>query len=134
MPLIIGAAILAAVFVVLGSSMAAAGTLTIRTPSLVPDPDGFLNCRIEARGPRPLDVVAKIVTGDGSDVTDFGTSFRTSPTERRDGYSAEETAGSLRDEARACIVTVRNALRPRVRVILSAHDASGSVTASVRVP
>ena len=46
-----------------------AGTVTVRTPSIVPDADGYVYCRVEARGPRPLKIVAKVVTTARADVT-----------------------------------------------------------------
>ena len=128
------AGVLGAVLVVLGSGGAAAGTLAIRTPSLVPDTDGYLYCQVVAHGPRPIEIVAKIVTAVGTDVTDFGTGFRASPVATRDGYYAEETAGSLDDGARMCTVTLKGARRRDVDVTLTAHDAGGNVVATVQAP
>jgi len=126
------AGILGAMIAVLAAGVAEAGTLTVRTPSIVPDPDGYLNCRVEARAPRPIEIVAKIVTGTGTDVTEFGTGFRASPAATGDGrYYAEQTAGSLQDGARACSATVKGARRGDVSVTLTAFDASGNAIATV---
>jgi hypothetical protein len=125
------AGILSAMIAVLGADVARAGTVTVRTPSIVPDTDGYLYCRVDARGQRPIEIVAKIVAADGTDVTEFGTGFRASPAATGDGYYAEQTAGSLQDGARACSVTVKSARRGNVNVTLTAYDASGNPVATV---
>jgi hypothetical protein len=128
----ITAGILSATIAVLGANVAEAGNVTVRTPSVVPDTDGYVNCRVEARGPRALEIVAKIVTTDGTDVTEFGTGFRASPAATDDGqYYAEETAGSMHDGARSCTATLKNARRAEIQITLTAYDASGTAVATV---
>jgi hypothetical protein len=125
------AGILSATLLVLVANVAAAGTLTVRTPSLTPDADGYLYCKVDARGQRPIEIVAKIVASDGTDVTEFGTGFRASPAVTGDGYYAEQTAGSQNDGARSCIVTVKAATRGNTTVTLTAYDAAGNQVATV---
>jgi len=109
-----------------------AHALTMSTPSLVPDPDGYLQCTVRATSSTPMKIVATILSGDGTNVTEFGTGFRASPAATGDGlYHAEETAGSLNDGARSCKATVTGARRKDVRVTLEAHDGNGNVTATV---
>jgi hypothetical protein len=126
------AGILGTMIAVLGAGVARAGTVTVRTPSIIPDTDGYLYCRVDARGPRPVDVVAKIVATDGTDVTEFGTGFRAGPAATGDGYYAEETAGSMNDGGRSCTVTVKGARRGDVHVSLTAYDASGNAVTTVQ--
>lgn len=127
------AGIFGAMLMVLGAGIAEAGTVTVRTPSLIPDADGYLNCRVEARGPRQLTIVAKVVTAAGADVTEFGTGFRASPEATGDGrYYAEETAGSMHDGARACIATITGTRRGDIDISLTAFDASGNALATVQ--
>jgi hypothetical protein len=126
------AGILGAMIAILGAGLAEAGNVTVRTPSIVPDTDGYLYCRVDARGPRAMEIVAKIVTANGAIVTEFGTSFRASPEATGDGrYYAEETAGSMNDAARSCTATVRNARRADVNISLTAFDANGNQVATV---
>jgi hypothetical protein len=126
------AGILSATLTVLGASAAHAGTITVRTPSVTPDADGYLYCRVDARGPRPIEIVAKIVTVDGTDVTEFGTGFRAAPSVTGDSYYGEETAGSMQDAARSCTASVKGARRGDVQVTLTSYDASGNVIATVQ--
>jgi hypothetical protein len=127
------AGILGAMIAVLGADVAEAGTVTFRTTSLVPDPDGSVYCQVDARGRRPIDIVAHVVTTNGANVTEFGTGFRASPEATGDGsYYAEETAGSLNDGARACIVTVKGARRGKIHVSFTAYDGSGNPVVTVQ--
>jgi hypothetical protein len=126
------AGILSTMIAVLGAGAAEAGTVTVRTPSVVPNADGYVYCRVEARGPRAIDIVAKIVAADGSNVTEFGTGFRASPAATGDGYYAEETAGSFQDGARSCTATVRGTRRGEVEISLTAFDASGTPVVTVQ--
>jgi len=126
------AGILGAMIAILGAGVAEAGNVTVRTPSIVPDTDGYLYCRVDARGPRPMEIIAKVVTATGAIVTEFGTSFRASPEATGDGrYYAEETAGSMNDGARSCTATVRNARRAEINISLTAFDANGNPVATV---
>ena len=126
------AGIFGTMLVVLGAGIAEARTVTIQTPSIIPDADGYVYCRVEARGPRPLEIVAKVVTAAGADVTEFGTGFRASPAATGDGrYYAEETAGSMYDGARSCSATITGARRGDIDVSLTAFDASGNALATV---
>ena len=126
------AGILGVMIAVLGAGIAEAGTVTVRTPTMIPDAAGYVYCRVEARASKPLGIVAKIVTGAGADVTEFGTSFRATPAATGDGrYYAEETAGSMNDGARSCSATVTGARRGDVTITLTAFDASGNALATV---
>jgi len=128
----ITAGIFGAMLVILGAGIAEAGTVTVRTPSIIPDADGYVYCRVEARGPRPLEIVAKVVTAAGADVTEFGTGFRASPAATGDGrYYAEETAGSMHDGARSCSATITGARRGDIDISLTAFDANGNALATV---
>jgi hypothetical protein len=127
------AGIFGALLLVVGSGIAEAGTVTVRTATIVPDADGYLYCRVEARGSRPVEIVAKVVTTTGTDVTDFGTGFRASPAATGDGrYYAEQTAGSMDDGARSCVATITGARRGDVDVSLTAFDASGNALATIQ--
>ena len=106
--------------------------LTLQTPSLVPDPGGYLYCRVVATSTTPIGIVASLMSGDGTNVTEFGTGFRASPAATGDGlYYAEETAGSLNDSARYCKAAVTGARRVDVHVSLTAFDANGNPTSTV---
>jgi len=128
----------AAIAITIGLGLAApsaargASSLTITTPSLTPDPDGYLYCTVEASGTKPIAIVATVMTDASQDVTEFGTSFRASPAASGDGlYHAEETAGSLNDLARYCKASVTGARRRDVHVSLTAYDVNGNPTATV---
>ena len=126
------ARIFGATLLVLGARTAQAGTLTVRTPAIVPEPGGYVYCRVDARGPRPVQIVAKVVTATGADVTEFGTGFRASPAATGEArYYAEETAGSMHDGARSCVATVTGARRGDVDVSLTAFDEGGNAVATV---
>jgi len=126
---VIGLALVAA------PSASAAGTVRVRTPSLVPDPNGYLECRVVVTSPTAIGVVAAIRTSNGLNVTEFGTGFRASPAASGDGlYHAEETAGSLSNRARYCTATVTGAARDDVHLTLTAFDANHEAIDSVRLP
>jgi len=111
------------------SAYAGPRALTVTTPSLVPDPDGYLYCRVVATSTTPIGIVAAIVSSDGTDVTEFGSGFRASPAATDDGrYYAEETAGSLNDSARYCTASVTGARKRNVQVSVTAFDANGEPT------
>jgi hypothetical protein len=60
----------------------------------------YLFCNVEATSATPIGVVAKIVSRDGTNVTDFGSGYRASPAAADDGlYHATETAGSIDERA-----------------------------------
>jgi hypothetical protein len=126
------AGILSATIAVLGANVAEAGTVTVRTPSVVPDADGYAYCRVEARGPRAIEIVAKIVTPDGTDVTEFGTGFRASPAMTGDGYYAEETAGSFHDGTVSCTAWVKGTRRGEIQISITTFDASGNPVVTVQ--
>ena len=111
--------------------LAGGRTLTIKTPSLAPEPAGYLLCTVVATGSGPISLTATVRQDDGSNVTDFGTSFRASPDVTGDGYLAEETAGSLVDGARYCRVTADGTQRRNIQITLTAYDANGAPGASV---
>ena len=114
------------------AAFAGGHAITVRTPSLVPDPGGYLNCKVVATGAAPIGIVAHVIAADGGDVTDFGTSFRASPSATADGkYYAEETAGSLADTARSCRAEVTGARRSDITITLQAVDAAGNPGATV---
>ena len=129
----VGVAVATIGLVLVGGPSAYAGGRTVRvsTPPLTPDPNGYLYCKVVATSSTPVGIVAAIIAGDGTKVTDFGTGFRASPAATGDGYYAEETAGSLADNARHCRATVTGARRPDVQVSLTAFDANGRPVATV---
>jgi len=57
----------------------AARALTLITPALVPDADGYLYCDVVAESATPIGIVAAIVSRDRATVTEFGSGFRASP-------------------------------------------------------
>ncbi len=110
----------------------AARALTLITPALVPDADGYLYCDVVAESATPIGIVAAIVSRDRATVTEFGSGFRASPAATGDGlYHAEETAGSFDDIARRCTATVTGARRGDVHASLTAFDANGVPIATV---
>ena len=114
------------------SAYAGPHPLTVQTPSLAPDPGGYLYCRVVAASTTPIGIVAAIMSSDGTNVTEFGTGLRASPAAPGDGlYHAEETAGSFNDSARYCKATVTGARRRDVHVSLTAFDANGNPTSTV---
>ena len=120
--------------VVLAVGGSAQAGITIRTPSLTPDPNGYVQCRVTATSTTPIGIVAAVMTADRTNVTEFGTGFRSSPAANADGlYHADETAGSFNNVARYCKATVSGARRRDVTVILTSYDANyvpiGSVQA-----
>ena len=116
-------------------SASAAGTVRVRTPSLVPDPKGYLECRVVVTSPATIGLAAAIRTSNGLDVTQFATEFRASPAATGDGlYYVEKTAGSLSNRGRYCTATVTGAARDDVHVTLTAFDANHEVIDSVHVP
>ena len=114
-----------------------AADVTVITPSLVPDPKGYLQCDVNATSTTPIAIVAVIKTKGGADVTDFGNGFRASPAATGGLYYAEETAGSLSNRARYCEVTVTGAQSDDVHVTLkactTAADGSSKCTNTIAV-
>ena len=107
-------------------------TLTLSTPSLAPDPNGYLYCKVVASSKTPIGIIASIRGEDGTNLTEFGSGWRVSPAATTDGrYYAEETAGSMNDGARFCEVTVVGARKRDVHVSLTAFDANGNSVATV---
>jgi len=119
------------VLAVAAPAYAGGRVVKMRTGSVDPDPNGYVNCAVSATGGLPISLVATVRAPDGTDVTDFGTSFRASPAATGDGYRAEETAGSLTDGACYCQVKADGARRSDIDVTLTAYRADGSVLASV---
>jgi hypothetical protein len=119
-----------------GSPVHASGRkVTVRTPSLVADPAGYVYCKVEAKADRLVQIVASINAADGVNVTEFGSSYRVSPEASTDGlFHAEETAGSFNDGARYCKTTVTGARHSDIKVYFTAYDAAGNVVGSVQVP
>src|SRR5690349_21067880 len=72
-----------------------AADITVITPSLVPNPNGYLECKVTATSTTPIGIVAVIKTRSGENVTDYGNGFRASPAASGDVYRADETVGSL---------------------------------------
>jgi len=104
----------------------------VRTPSLTPDPNGYLYCNVVATSDTPIGIVATVDTDDGTNVTEFGTGFRASPAATGNGmFHAEETTGSLADNARYCKATITDARREDVTVSLTAFDANNTPVATV---
>jgi hypothetical protein len=116
------------------SAYAGAG-VTLRTPSLVPDPKGSVECKVTATSPTPIGIVATIRTSSGANVTEFGAAFQATPAATGDGlYYVEKTAGSLNNRARYCTATVTGAQSGAVHVSLTAYDANHNVIDSIEVP
>ena len=126
------AGILSATIGVLGGgNVAEGGTITVRTPSVVVDVDGYSYCHVEARGSRPIEIAARIVTPRGTNVTEFGSSFRATPEVTGDGYYAEETAGSLQDGTVSCAASVKGAHRRDVTISITTFDAGGNAVDTI---
>ena len=117
-----------------------AQAFTLRTPSLVPDPDqvpgdpntgGYLYCQVVVTSKTPIGITAKIISDSGADVTEFGTGYRAAPgVVIPDRFYSEETAGSFNDNARYCKVIITGANRRDVDVAtlsLVAYDANGNL-------
>ncbi len=118
--------------VALRSPAHAGGQLRLRTQSLVPDPDGYLDCKVVASSKTPIGIIASILSDDGANVTEFSYGGRWSPAAMADGrYYAEEAAGSMNDNALFCEVTVVGARRKHVHVSLTAFDVNGNPVATV---
>jgi hypothetical protein len=123
-------------FLVLGltGSILAAGSvsaaeeraLTVRTRTLTPPPGGYLYCIVYATSTGPIGIVAKILNEGRADITAYGTGFRASPdVTGTDLYYAEETAGTVIDDAGYCKGAVTGARKNDIRVKLTAHDPNG---------
>jgi hypothetical protein len=107
----------------------AGSSVILRTPSVVPDPKGHLDCTASATSTTPIGMVAVIMSSSRRNVTDYGTGFRASPAATGDGlYHADETAGSFSNRARYCKVTVMGAKLADVHVSLKACDRNGECT------
>src|SRR5438094_983186 len=120
------ALVVATVVVAVAAGASGASPLvTVKTPALVAEPGGYLNCTVKAKGTSPIGIVATILRRDGIDVTAFGTGFRASPDATGDGfYHAEETAGAVgssADEACFCKAIVTGAWMKDVHVTLEAR-------------
>jgi hypothetical protein len=112
----------------------AGSRVRVTTRWLVPEPNGYLECKVSATSTTPIGIVAVIMGSDGTNVTEFSTGFRASPAATGDGlYYAEETAGSLNDGARYCKATLTGARRKDVHVSLTAFDANANPTITVEV-
>jgi hypothetical protein len=113
----------------MAQSAHAASSVILRTPSMVPNPKGHLECTASATSTTPIGIVAVIMSSSRTNVTDYGTGFRASPAATGDGlYHADETAGSFSNRARYCKVTVMGANLADVQVSLKACDANGECT------
>jgi hypothetical protein len=121
--------IVVAVGLALTAGRSTAHALTVNTPSLAYSPGGYLECTVKATSTAPIGIVAKIVMRDGTNVTEFGTGFRSSPSVTSDGlYYAEETAGSFSEDASYCKASLTGARRSDVNVTLEAFDKDGKLT------
>ena len=120
-----------------------AQAFTLRTPSLVPDPDqvpgdpntgGYLYCQVVVTSKSAIGINAKIISDSGADVTEFGTGYRAAPGVMiPDRFYADETAGSFSDSGRYCKVSITGALPKDVQSLpLTAYDASGNPVATVQ--
>jgi hypothetical protein len=120
-------------FTLAGASSALA--VTLRTPPVLADPQGYVYCTVVATSRKPIGITAEIVSAAGTNVTAFGTGFRASPAATTDGlFHAEETAGSFADDARYCQVTVSSAHKKDICVTLTAFDSNGRPLTSVELP
>ena len=113
-----------------------AQAFTLRTPSLVPEPNagGYLYCGVVVTSKSPIGINAKIISDSGADVTEFGTGYRAAPGVMiPDRFYADETAGSFSDSGRYCKVSITGALPKDVQSLsLTAYDASGNPVATVQ--
>lgn len=118
----------------MGKSVHAGSSVTLRSPSVVGDPKGHIECRANATSTTPIGIVAVIMSSSGTNVTDYGTGFRASPAATGDGlYYADQTAGSLSNRARYCQVTVTGAELADVHLSLLAFDENGNCTDTIVV-
>jgi len=116
----------------LDSSAHAGSRWAVSTPSLVPDPGGYLYCKVVATSTRPIGITAAIISDARTEVTEFGSGWRVSPAATDDGrFHAEQTAGSYDDSARYCKAVVKDARKSDVHVSLTAFDANGNPGATV---
>jgi len=114
------------------SAWAGRRTVIVRSASLTAVPGGYVSCRVDARGTAPIGIVATIVAADGSDVTEFGSSFRSAPAVTADGfYYAEETSGSQADTARSCRAKVTGARGRDIHLSFEAFGADGTPLGAV---
>ena len=97
----------------------------VRTRSLIPPPDGYLYCVVSASSTTPIGIIARILNEGRADITAYGSSFRASPDVTGDLYYAEETAGTVIDDAGFCEGMVTGARKGNVHVKLTAHEADG---------
>jgi hypothetical protein len=106
----------------------AAHAATLGTPPLHPDPQGKLVCTVVNLGSRSIGITARIVAGDGQNVTDFAAQQYQDPDDR---VLASVVVESSMDTARWCRITVTGGGRSQVRGSLEAFDADGTRTAVV---
>ena len=86
---------IAAVVLELGVG-SSAQALTLATAALTPDPGGYVYCKVVVTSTTPIGITARIIDDSGTNVTEFGSSWRVSPSATADGrFYAEETAGSF---------------------------------------
>ncbi len=126
-PTTLGAAIVTVGLMLVGSSPADA--LTLRTHVMTPAANGYLRCVVTATGKRPIKIVCRITTDRRDDVTEFGTSFRTTT---EDGFYAEESVGSFDRRGRRCQVVVHGARYKQIHATLTSFDADGRVIETIQ--
>ena len=114
----------------LATLCSSADAYTDKTPALRQAPGGYVQCTVDATSPRPIGIIANIISSDGRNVTEFGSGWRVTT---EDGFAAEETAGSF-DAASAryhCKFSVTAARKRNVRASLTSFDADGAPVATV---
>ena len=126
-----GSAVAAIGFALMMSSLAQAA-VTVTTPAVTADPDGYVYCKVVAASRTAIGIVATIRTAESADVTEFGSSWRVSRQASDDGlYHAEETSGSFNDAAQYCQAQITGARRRDVQVTLTVFDANGQPITTV---
>jgi hypothetical protein len=101
---------------------------TRRTPSVPPQPNGYLRCHVLATSKRRIGIVTTIQTTARVDVTEFGYGSRERTPEGL--FKAEETAGSFdrASDGYKCKVAISGAHRKDVAVSLISADGDDVTT------
>jgi hypothetical protein len=108
-----------------------AGAAMMRTPTLVPEPGGWLACTVTNLTTEPLDFDAALLSDTREIVTDFiSTTWQDEAGFVPDTFVLE----SMQPSARRCHLAVSGGRRHDVMMVLEAFDANGGRTGVVSVP